>query len=70
MKGFEPLNVGIKNQCLTAWRHSSAMCFSELNGISNQQDQLPFNPIKCKIERFLKSFYNLYRLSSTHTCPL
>jgi hypothetical protein len=52
MKGFEPLNVGIKNQCLTAWRHSSVMSFSELNGISNQQDQLPFNPIKCKIERF------------------
>ncbi len=21
VKGFEPLNAGTKNQCLTAWRH-------------------------------------------------
>jgi hypothetical protein len=52
MKGFEPLNVGIKNQCLTAWRHSSFISFSELNGLSHSQDQLPFNRTKCEIETF------------------
>ena len=53
MKGFEPLYVGIKNQCLTAWRHSSFVSFSELNGLSHSQDQLPFYGTKCEIETFL-----------------
>jgi hypothetical protein len=53
MKGFEPLNVGIKNQCLTAWRHSSFISFSELNVLTYSQDQLRFYRTKCEIETFL-----------------
>ena len=53
MEGFEPSTVGIKNQCLTAWRHSNFVSFSELNGLSHSQDQSPFNRTKCEIETFL-----------------
>lgn len=53
MKGFEPLNVGIRNAALPAWRHSSFMSFSDLNGLSHSQDQLPFNRTKCEIKTFL-----------------
>ena len=53
MEGFEPSTVGIKNQCLTAWRHSNFVSFSDLNGLSHSQDQLPFNRTKCEIETFL-----------------